>query len=188
LNAGESNDGDVLTVTEDNGFVGTVNLACSVKYNGTGTAVSLPTCALSGTEVVLTAAARSEMTKITVLTTKAQAVKSASAMFKREPQKPAEWPLGTAAAALLLGAAGWRRRGLRRLAMLAVVAGGMGLGMSALGGCSGGGSSTPPAPPPSTPPPSTPGTTSGSYTVTITASTSGATAAPAPVTISLTVN
>jgi hypothetical protein len=144
------------------GFSGTVNLACSVTYQGTGTATDAPTCSLNPTQTQI-ASGSTASTTLTVTTT------AFSSARLGNPFLPVG---GGALAALLLFVGVPRRRwsGWSLLAILCIVAAGLCVG------CGGGGSGN------NTPAKS--GTTTGSYKVTVTA-TSGA--VTASITLPLTV-
>ena len=125
------------------GFSGTVNLACTVVYQGTGSATDTPTCSLNPAQQQVSGTGSAS----TTLTVNTSAPSSASV---HNPFLPLG---GGALAALLLFISIPRRRwyGWRLLAVLSVVITGSCLG------CGGGGSN------------GNPGTTAGSYNVTVTA-------------------
>ena len=165
-----------ITITDQNGFSGSVSVVCSVVYAGTGTANDLPTCALSNNgSVALSSSTPSATVTATITTT---AASSAHSIPFPQPFRWAEGG-GVAFACLLFLPVGVRRitflKGsygkslvwsLMLLAVLTVVV-----------GC-GGSTSTPTQP-------ANPGTTAGAYTVTITGA-SGSTTAQT--TFTLTVN
>jgi pseudomonalisin len=180
---------DLVTVPGSLGYGGTVFLACSIAYNGTGSATSPPTCAFTSSNVSVSPSQPVPMTLLTINTTAARDVRAFGTKSKEVPRRGGRRGEVTAAlCALLILMVPLRRTPWRALAVLLV----FGAGFNMLSGCSsGGGSSTltsTPTPTPTPPAPST-GTTAGSYTVSITAtSNSPGVANPAPVTIALTVN
>lgn len=161
-----------ITVTPMLGFTGTVNLSCSVTYQGTGTPTAPPSCNFDQTSIPVVADAYVPITVLRVVTTAPKATTSTAS------STTSLFSLLLAPLLLILAPASLRRRWRGALLTALVIP-----FFICLSGC-GGGSST------STPPPVTPqpGTTPGSYTVTVTA-TSTATGAPAatPITIALTV-
>jgi hypothetical protein len=137
---------DALTITSQSGFTGTVSLACTVAYKGTGTPTDLPTCALDPAQG--TVAANGTLTStLTVSTTAAQSL-------RRETSQPRpRRGLEIFAALLLVGFLPRRRwRKLFLLAFAIVVIG-------TVGGCGGSSSHAP----------TNPGSSTGSYQVTVTA-------------------
>jgi subtilase family serine protease len=180
---------DTITVTPSLGFTGTVNLACSVAYQGTGTPTSPPTCSFDQSSVAIAFNTVTSSATLTIGTTAPHAVKgpaSVSSSLYGAPRSRAGslpgsgLPLGLSLATLILLAAPVSLRRRWRGTLLAVLV----VPFLFLSGCGGGGSAPTPTP---TPTP-VPGTSTGSYTITVTATTtaSGAPAA-APVTIALTV-
>lgn len=146
------------------GFSGTVNLACAVAYTGTGTPNDPPTCSLNPNQETVPAGGTANVT-LTVNTTGAT-----SSMLR---------PLGGGAALATLAVLFLiPRRRLSKLMLLLVLGLAAATAFTACGGGSGGGSGG------GGNPPSNPGTTTGSYNVTVTA-TSGTMKATA--TIPLTV-
>lgn len=131
------------------GLSGTVNLACSVAWQGSGTATVLPSCSLNPAQVQ----APSGTSTLTVSTTG-----GGSARLGDNFQLFSDGS-GTALACVLLFFAVPRRR-IRGLLLLALV--GM-LSLGAVTGCGGGSSK------------GSSGTTAGSYSVTVTASDGSAT-------------
>jgi hypothetical protein len=131
-----------------------VDLSCQVSYQGTGTPADPPTCALAPTQV--TVSGSPVTTTLTVITTP-----PASAQLKKDFFHLGVG--GTTLAALLffIGVPRRRFRGMLSLAVLCIV------GAGALVGC--GGSSQPKSS-------SNPGTTTGSYNVTVKAASGAQTA------------
>jgi len=157
-----------VMATSVNSYTGTVALTCLVAYTGSGTASDLPTCSLAPTS--LTLAANATATSVATITTTA-----AHATRTGTTAKLALGAGGVLACLLVflpLGARKGRRRLSLFLALLVLLAIGSGLS-----GCGGGGS-TPAAP-------GDPGTTIGSYTVTVTGTVSSVST---PTTFTLTVN
>ena len=155
-----------IQLTPAGGFTGTVNLTCSVLYQGQGSATDAPTCSFSPAQASITGSAAVSST-LTVSTTAA----SGSARLG------GNWTSAgrILAAFLFLGLAPRRRwRGMALLALLCIIA------ASALVGCGGGGS----AGGGGTTPPANPGTTVGNYSVTVTA-TSGTFTASAIIPLSV---
>jgi pseudomonalisin len=171
-----------VTVLGALGFAGTVSLSCSVAYNGSGAATSVPTCGLSNSAVTVIVDSLGTTSTLSVSTTAAQSssrpVLSANASSSRSPWYREGGPM---VCALLLCLVPIRRRArgsLQSLMTVAVVT----AGLLAVSGCGGGGSTGSSSN-------VSQGTTRGSYTITVTASTPVAgIAVPAPVTIALTVN
>jgi Bacterial Ig-like domain (group 3) len=158
------------------GFVGTVNVNCSVISTGGGSVPGAPTCSLSSNSVTFPFTVPNF--PVLTINTTARSNSSAAEVSADGRPKRAGWR-GTrevALCALLLCLVPVSRRSWRALAMLAF----LGVGFTMLSGCGPSkGSSTP-----------TPvGTPAGSYTVTVSASSSVAgVPAPPPVTIALTIN
>jgi pseudomonalisin len=172
-----------VNVASELGFVGTVNVSCSVTYNGTGTVAGTPTCSLSSNSVtfpftLLSASSEPVLTINTIARANDRAAGVADDSSRRNPWHGSGEVAFCGLLLCLLPVRRSCRRSWRGLAIILVFAGGFG----ALSGCSGDGSST-------STPPGRVGTTAGNYTVTIIAS-SPATAAPIPppVTIALTIN
>jgi hypothetical protein len=183
MTAGTSVNTEAVSVASTLGCGGTVQLTCSVAYNGTGTANSPPTCSLSPNNLIV-GPGLLPSAKMTIFTTS-----SVASVTEPKIMQDGGWRGEIAALCVVLMCAIPReRRHWRALAVLLV----FGAGFNMLSGCSsGGGSSTltsTPTPTP-TPPAPTTGTTPGSYTVSITAtSSSPGVANPPAVTIALTVN
>jgi Bacterial Ig-like domain (group 3)/FG-GAP-like repeat/Abnormal spindle-like microcephaly-assoc'd, ASPM-SPD-2-Hydin len=149
-----------IQISPVSGFSGTVNLTCAVTYPGQGTATEQPTCSLSPAQVQITQGSPTSST-LTVSTTAASAMRNG--YFRST---------GLVFAALLCVGGLPRRRW--RGGMLMTV-----LGITLIGGmlgCSGGGKSNAST--------QNPGTTTGSYQVTVTA-TSGTTTASTVMPLSL---
>jgi len=138
------------TVTAGSTYSGTLNLACSLTSSPTG-AQNAPTCSLSPASVII----KSGGNATTVLTVKTTA-STTSAMAQPSGVKlPWLGGGGTALAILLMfGIPSRRRRWMSMLVVLAMVA------LAGVVGCGGSKSSTTPT--------VVPGTTSGTYTFTIT--------------------
>jgi hypothetical protein len=141
-----------ITVTPSNGFLGPVNLSCSVSSLSGG--VYPPTCSI-GSSLTITGTAAQTAT-LTISTTGSSSAKSEPALFGRES--------GIAFGCLLLCGALARRKAWRGMLSLVVI-GGVLLAISNIGcssgnsnGSGGGG----------TQPPATVRTTAGVYTVTVT--------------------
>jgi hypothetical protein len=165
-----------VNVASQLGFAGTVNLDCSVSYNGAGTVAGTPTCSLSSNAVTFPLGPTTSEPTLTINTT-ARSNSRVSGLDGDGISGRNRWRRSGEGAfcGLLLCLLPLRRRSWRMLVMLLVFS----VGLNALSGCSGGGSSS-----------STPaGTTAGSYTVTVRA-TSSVTGVPTPppATIALTVN
>jgi pseudomonalisin len=175
LQAGDvENNVEPVNIASELGFVGTVNVSCSVTYNGPGTVAGMPTCSLSPGSVTfpLSIGIPSSEPVLTIHTTARSG--SASGLSADGGSQRGGWhSAGEAlACALLLWLAPVRRRSWRALVILMV----FGAGFTALSGCGGSAGSTTPV-----------GTTAGSYTVTITPSTTAAGARVAPATLALTI-
>ena len=179
--------GNTLTVGAlgSNGFVGSVTLACTVAYNGTGIAANPPACVLSPSLVAVTLGSSPPISTVTLTSTAAHII-HANPVSRLTPESSTrlrqQAPRATLFAALLLGLLPFRRRrswSARTSLLSALVLTAL---FAALTGCGGGGSSSSPTPTP------VPGTTPGSYTITITASTTNpGTPVPTPATIALTI-
>ena len=163
-----------ITITPANGFTGSVVLSAQVTSSPTG-AIDPPTMSFGSTTPVSITGTSSGTATMTITTT---ASSTTSCVATNEPGRGIPWYAGggAALACILLFGIAPRRRRLRALLgalmLLAVLAG----GVSACGGGGGGGTAC-----------STtlvPGTTSGSYTITVTG-TSGSTVETG--TVSLTV-
>jgi hypothetical protein len=147
-----------IQLTPVGGFTGTVNLTCSVLYQGQGSATDAPTCSFSPAQASITGSAAVSST-LTVSTTAASGSARLGGNWKSAG--------GIMAAFLFLGLVPRRRwRGMALLVLLCIVA------TSALVGCGGGGSPAGGG----TTPPANPGTTAGSYSVTVTATSGTVTA------------
>jgi len=162
---------DRITVTSSLGFTGTVNLTCTVAYNG-GSAENLPTCALSNNSWSLAPSVSSFQSLVTIYSN----ARPGASLSADASRFHGDWR-GSGAirlCAVMLWLVPVRRRSLRALTAVLFLLG----GLTALSGCGGGKGSSPPV-----------GTTAGSYTVTIAASTTAkGITAPAPLTIALTIN
>jgi hypothetical protein len=144
-----------IQLTPSGGFAGTLNLTCSVAYLGAGTPRDLPTCGLNPSQATISGSSAISTT-LTVSTTAARA----SVRPRNDGRQ-----LGALFALLFLGVVPLRRRqGMALLMLLCIISAGIMLG------CGGGSTPT--------------GTTTGSYSVTVTATSGKFTSA---VTIPLTV-
>ena len=172
------------------GFTGTINLACSVAYQGSGTPTSPPSCSFNQSSVPVSVDLATPDAILTIGTTAPPAVSgsrnSADSTFGAQHIRSGtahdafSITLSLASLVLLVAPISLRRR-LRGtlLAVLFIPV------FVVFSGCGGGGGATNPTPPP-TP---QPGTSTGTYIVTVTATTTTAgTPAVAPVTITVTVN
>jgi hypothetical protein len=144
-----------VTIPPAPGFSGTVDLSCSVSYNGQGTANEPPTCQLGSTQLNITAP-DSGNTTVTVSTTAPQQA-TASPVGRADRA----WPLGSFILLLLVPIATVRRRRahVRALALAMVVLALLAL----LPSCGGGGGGER----------KVDGTTVGKYTISITAASGG---------------
>lgn len=138
-----------LTIVPANGFVGTVNLSCTVS--GPSGAIDLPQCSVPASEMLSGTGAASATVSIT---TTGMTAKNAS-----DGRLPTVGGVAAAALIILLGDVRRWRKGLLSLSMTMAIS-------FALEGC-GGGNSTGTTMSPS------PSTTAGYYTATVTASASG---------------
>jgi hypothetical protein len=135
-----------LQVSSINGFSGTVSISCTVEYQGTGTAASIPTCTPNPNQATIAANAAIPVT-LTVGSTSATASgKPFSGGWKH--------PLGAMAAFLIIGFITPRKK--MRIALFVI----LGCIAPALNGCSSG---TPASPV------TTHATTAGNYLVAVTA-------------------
>lgn len=147
----------IVTIPPNPGFSGTVDLTCSVSYNGQGTANDPPTCQLGSSQLSITAPA-SGGTKLTVSTTAAQQATTS-------PDRRGVWEcsLGSLGFGLVLPLAGVFRRRVRVRAVLFMMIVLVSLAFApACGGDGGSGVGG-----------GAPGTTVGNYTITITAAGGG---------------
>jgi trimeric autotransporter adhesin len=143
-----------ITLPPASGFSGSVTLACSVAYNGQGTATSPPTCSLSPNPVSVTSP-NSGSTTLAVMTTAPQQAKADAPTGRFRGLHVGG---GILLIALILTAGSRRRYPCLVLLQTIALAGGL-LMMSACGGNGGGGSRGT----------LVGGTTTGNYTVTVTA-------------------
>ncbi len=140
-----------LSLTAATGFSGTASLTCSVSFSGTGNSVDLPTCTLSPSSLSFSGTT-STSSNLVIGTTPAQ-----SASLKYPAHGKGGGPVCLTIAFLLFLS---KRHRLDRIATaLSMVL------LCAIVGCGGGNSTG------GTQIPSNPGTTPGSYVVTLTAST-----------------
>lgn len=140
---------DTIQISSAGGFSGTVNLSCSVAYTGSGTATDAPTCSLNPTQAQVSSSSTASTT-LTVSTT------ASSSARLNNPFLP--WGGGALAAVLIfIGVPRRRWRGLTLMVILGMAMAGMCIGC---GGGSGGSGNNPPA---------NSGTTTGNYSVTVTA-------------------
>ena len=159
-----------LTGTSAGGFVGTVALTCTV----TPVTAQPPTCGISPASLSLTAAGTATATISVTSAGPTSNCFTSTAQSQTGGRRGLE---GAALAGLLLLVLPARRRLLRGVVLVGVLAVGLGLGS----GCSGSSSSV------GCSNAVTAGTTAGAYTVTVTG-TSGSLTATAPVTLMVTVN
>jgi len=135
-----------ITVTPSGGFTGTVSLSCAVTSSPSG-AIDIPACGFASPSVMITGAT-AQTDVLTITTTAATAMNSPQKLF---------WPTaGGATLALLLFFVPRRRNWLAMLGLLVLFASGVAIG------CGGGGGGNA-------------GTTSGSYTVSVTGVSGGIT-------------
>jgi pseudomonalisin len=163
-----------ITATSFSGFAGTIALTCKIVFNGSGTVNDPPACSLSPGTLTLTSGA----TATSTLSISSTAQTSRPCITQNAPI-PTPWQRdsGIVLAGLLLLLLPLRkRRALRALAMACLLT----AGIASMSGC--GGASTPVIP---CTPITVPGTTSGSYTVTITGTHGTSTATT---TVALTIN
>ncbi|MEO9071932.1 MAG: Ig-like domain repeat protein [Edaphobacter sp.] len=172
LRAGDvENNEEFVDVASELGFVGTVNVSCSITYNGPGTVTGMPTCSLSPGSVTFPLVFPPGEPTLTINTT----ARPSSGLLADSRLQHRGWR-GSGAVmfcALLLWLGPVRRRSWRALGILMVFA----AGFTALSGCGGryNASSTPA------------GTSAGSYTITITPSSTAVGVSVAPVTVALTI-
>jgi hypothetical protein len=166
----------LITVTGQNGFSGTVTLSAAVTGEPSG-AVDLPTCSFGAPDLNFTAPNTITLsaTATTGNATMTCSSTAASAALFRPSNRPfgRDWPLAAAAVSLvcfffLLAVPRQRRWGFAPLAVLLVVlvAAGVGCGGSSSSGVSSSGN---------------PGTTTGAYGITVYATPSIGTAQPSTV-------
>jgi sugar lactone lactonase YvrE len=165
-----SSGSSTITVTSKNEYTGTVTLSCTVTSSPAGTLDS-PTCTTSGT-VTLSGTSTSGTATVTVNST------AASASVVRDSNWWNKSGAGAALAAFLFFVVPRRRirwRAVSGLVFLAAVAGG-------LVACGGGGSAS------KTNQPANPGTTAGTYTISVTGTGNDSVRTTAVTTFTLTVN
>ena len=166
-----------ITVAPAAGFSGTVNLSCTVAYNGTGSPNEPPTCSLTPPQVSITSP-NSANTTLSIASTAAQ-----MGMLRPNPGSRGWAPLagsgGFIVAVVFAGFTPWQRPSrktlLRRIGLSGLL---MAVCLTLLmaAGCGGGGGSNGGN--------NNPGTTAGSYTVTVNASSgSYATSISVPLTV-----
>jgi hypothetical protein len=157
----------VVTVTPAGGFTGAVAMTCAITSLPSG-ASDLPTCSLAASSVTITGAT-AQTDVLTVSTTPAT-----TALNK--PAKPFWQPAGGAVLALLafFGVPARRRKWLSMVGLLIVFVSvaAIGCGSSSSGGGGGGGTSNP-------------GTTAGTYSVTVTGTPTSGTAETTVVTLTV---
>ena len=149
-----------ITVTPSGGFTGSVSLTCAIAP----TAANAPaTCSLNPTSVNITSGALTST--LSVSTTAATALNEPLKLF---------WPStgGAVLAVLFFFVPRRRRNWLAMMGLFIVLVSGIAIGCGGGGGSSGGGGT------------SNPGTTPGTYTVTVTG-TSGSTSKTTPVTLTV---
>ncbi len=158
-----------ITVASTNGYVGAVTLACSLTSSPAG-ASDLPTCAVTGSPVTLSATTTSGTATATVTTTAAT-----TAAMKKPAGGWAEAGGGAVLALLAFFGIPARRRGWRAMMGMLVLL----FTIGSLAACGGGGSSKGTG---------NPGTSAGSYTFTV-SGTGNPAISPAPIaTFTVTVN
>jgi subtilase family serine protease len=139
---------DSITLTSTN-FSGTETLGCSVAYNGSGTATDVPSCSITTPTIPANGTATATLS---ISSTAAYGHSGPIALHRTLAVS------GTALCgllALLLPISPARRKNLRRILALIVTA----ASLAAISGCGGGGTAL-----------TNPGTTPGSYTITVNAS------------------
>ena len=151
-----------ITITPAAGFSGTVNVSCTVSYNGTGTPNEPPTCSLNPAQVSVTSP-NSGNASLSIATTAPQ-----MGMVRPKPGNKGWVPFaGGGGFIVAVVFAGFHprqkpsRRILRRRIGLAAFLMVVGFTLLLAPACGGGGGNNMP---------SNPGTTAGSYTVTVSAS------------------
>ena len=164
-----------ISVTPVNGFLGTVAMTCTVTSSPSG-AVHPVTCGLSSSSVAVTGAAA--VTSTLTINSTAATTSSASLMTpNRERSLFLRGAGGTALAFTMMWLLPVRRRRFARLLLMLLMLGGLGAAM----GCGGGGSGSTGSGGTTT----VPGTTAGTYVVTVTGTSGSLTQAS---TVNVTVN
>ena len=138
-------------------YTGPVTVACSVAYQGSGTAVDLPKCVMSPAAVTISAPGQVVTSTLTVSTT------AASSALRSPFERGAEEIM--AAGLLFLAGFGIRRRSGRGTLLAVLMLAALGFTAGCGGGGSGNTSSTGTTTTTTTP---DPGTTSGNYQITVT--------------------
>ena len=164
-----------ILLSQSNNFIGNVNLACKVAYQGSGAANAPPTCSFAGNFIPFPAGTANSLL---ILSTTANG--SNSVASKREsPGRHAPLFVLCSVFLCVLAPRGRSKSGLSPLLF--------GMLIVCLAGCGGatprtGGGTT--SPPPSLP---AKGTTPGDYLITVSSTNTGGVPNPAPVSIKLTV-
>ena len=161
----------IVTISSNNGYAGTVSVACSISASPSG-ALDIPTCAASQS-VTLSSSTTSGTATITVNSTAAS-----SALMRPRVRSGAGWEAGESVALALVVIPLYTRRRRKALSLLVFTT--VLILLSGMSACGGSGSKTPP--------PSNPGTTPGNYTVTVTAVGNDAAKTAASTIFTLTVN
>ena len=174
VNPGSSGTSTV-TITGADGYAGTVSLACSVTNSPAG-ATDLPTCSSSQT-VTLSPSTTAGTATVTIATT----APSTSALILKRDGWTGLIGGGILALLILPWGSGRIRKGKTLLQMLVLI-----IVLRGLGGCGGGGGSSSSGG--SGTQPTNPGTTAGSYTITVTGTGNDAAHTTASATFTLTVN
>jgi hypothetical protein len=163
-----------ILLTQSNNFIGNVNLACKVAYQGTGAVNAAPTCTFGSNFIPFPAG---NVSSLLIVSTTAHGSNSAANKLKI-PGRPV--PLLALCSVLLFVLAPRRPRMISRLSSLLFA-----MFVICLAGCGGGTASTGGETTP--PPPAATGTTPGDYLITITSTNTGGVPDPAPISVKLTV-
>jgi hypothetical protein len=162
-----------ILLTQSNNFIGNVNLACKVAYQGTGAVNAAPTCTFASNFIPFPAG---NVSSLLIVSTTAHGSNSAANKLKI----PGRHVPMLALCSVLLFVLAPRLRRITRLSPLLLA-----IFVVCLAGCGGGtasagGGTTPP-------PPAATGTTPGDYLITISSTNTGGVPNPAPISIKLTV-
>ncbi|WP_433966805.1 hypothetical protein [Tunturiibacter gelidiferens] len=162
-----------ILLTQSNNFIGNVNLACKVAYQGTGAVNDPPTCTFASNFIPFPAG---NVDSLLIISTTANSSNTTANKLKN----PGRHAPMLALCSILLFVLAPRLRKMSRLSPLLLA-----MFVVCLAGCGGGaastGGGTTPPPPPAT------GTTTGDYVITISSKNTGGVPDPAPISVKLTV-
>jgi hypothetical protein len=166
--------GVFIFLTQSNNFIGNVNLACKVAYQGTGVVNAAPTCTFESNFIPFPAG---NVSSLLIVSTTAHGSNNAA---NKSGMPGRNAPLLVVCSVFFFMLAPRLRR-ISRLSPLLLA-----MFVVCLAGCGGGAASTGggTTPPPS---PAATGTTTGDYVITISSTNTGGVPDPAPISVKLTV-